>query len=207
MTTRSGKSYRAGIESKEITKSKKIDYTEVEETDGEDRNDFNISNPAKHFEFLTKDIPDKYLKSPNVMYMHRIYARSTNEYYLKSGFTDDYSKRIRSLNCEYDACGRIIPILFVTVESIKKERAIHKTLQKYRSKVTIKMKGKKELYPANPKMYDLLEKAMLKASVDGEIYESERYVLGDDCSETFDDVELNRDDTEDDYWFSKIPEE
>jgi hypothetical protein len=105
MTTRSGRSYQPGIPSKEI-KTKKVDYTEISETDGEDKNDFRISKPKKHFDFLTKGIPVKYLKSTNILYMQRTYVRSTKDDYYKLGFANYYNKRIKGLNCEYDACGR-----------------------------------------------------------------------------------------------------
>jgi hypothetical protein len=97
----------------------------------------------------------------------------------------------------------IIPIMFAKVDSTINEKTIHETLEKYQVKVTIKMIGKQELYPTSSEMYDLIKEAMLNVAVDGEIYESDRYVILDDCTETFDNIALNQDAAEDEYWIRK----
>jgi hypothetical protein len=87
----------------------------------------------------------------------------------------------------------IIPIMFAKVDSTINEKTIHETLEKYQVKVTIK----------SSEMYDLIKEAMLNVAVDGEIYESDRYVILDDCTETFDNIALNQDAAEDEYWIRK----
>lgn len=101
--------------------------------------------PATHLKWVCCDVPKKYTKD-NVLYLVRLFCRSTGAYYYKVGFTNDLLARVTHLNKEYDACGRLIVVMTALCKSIATEKTIHKEMKEHLLKIEVGGKKRKELY-------------------------------------------------------------
>ena len=164
--------------------------------------------PEEHFNKMTEDIPTKYMDdSLNKLYMVRLWIRKNNIYAYKIGFTrESILTRIMKLNAEYDCCGRIIPVMVCSVKTSKSESNIHSELKEYmlnKDDRTINNRIHRELYNISPELYDNVNGLFRKNSKNGKIYESKRYIIGDDYGEIFDDYLINNEE-ETKFWHDRI---
>ena len=115
--------------------------------------------------------------------------------------------RIRELNTEYDCCGRIIPVMLCFTKTSKSESDIHLKLKKYllnKDERIINNTTHRELYQISPELYDKVNELFSKSCKKCKLWESSRYVLGDDYGETFDEDILSGDEEETKFWHNKI---
>lgn len=124
----------------------------------EDYKDYVIS--PEHWNNLCEDLPKKLLKS-SLLYVVRLYIETTNSYKYKVGFTENFKKRLESLNSEYGSCGRIIPVMLAYCNKQKKERQIHRMLKRFNDCITIGFVRHRELYSISPESYDLIKETFM----------------------------------------------
>jgi hypothetical protein len=175
---------------------------------------------------VLREVPEDFEDTDRLLYMVRVYIRSEGAYYYKVGYTDDLPKRIRSINCQYDACGRIIPVMLTKTECQKNERqGVHKFLDAYRANNIIIGQSKKgELYKISAECYDHIKKSLITHSVlctkckgSGDLcekcepifFESQYYIIEDGNNESLyigggKYIGLSDKKAEDEYWGNYI---
>jgi hypothetical protein len=182
----------------------KKNYSEESDVEEEDANDLTI--PKDHWQTVMEEVPENYKFKENVLYMARIWIRSLDKYLYKVGYTDGgLDEYIEELHTKYDSCGRIIIIMACHVKNQKKERSVYKLLKPYNVDVTVKFTKHTELYEISPESYDAVWEQINKfANLKFEVFESEKYILGDDLGETFNGKKLDQDSKEDKFWKKRI---
>lgn len=133
--------------------------------------------PENHWETVLEELPKKLLKK-SVMYMVRIYIEKHDKYMFKLGYSENFKKRIVSLNTQYGACGRIIPVLIVRCKTQIKERIAHRKLSNLAMSTKLRFTKCNELYPISPEVYDQI-KITMESLTTREVWESNSYCIDD----------------------------
>jgi hypothetical protein len=134
--------------------------------------DYVIPNPKIYWSTVCEDIPtslvNTYTKSEpdeqlcSLLYMVRLYVQKTDSYVYKVGWTEDFYKRLATLNSTFDSCGRIIPVLLARCGSQKKERMIHAAFKHISTPIKIRFTLHKETYAVSPENYDEIKKVFMQ---------------------------------------------
>jgi len=66
------------------------------------------------------------------LYLVRLLYQWHDKNVYKLGITTNLKQRIKKHNSDYDSCGKIIIVFCADIDSSRKEKDIHKHLEKYR---------------------------------------------------------------------------
>jgi hypothetical protein len=150
-------------------------------------NETEINIKLNYIDLILKELNDSefsYLisnKYINKIYLIRFYVFEKDTYLYKIGYTTDIESRLRSINHQYNSCGRIILIFCGEIISSVIERKIHKNLEIYKYNHIICGKKAREIYHINSQLYDDFNNTLLEFS--NNYFESSFYVINDNNTE------------------------
>jgi hypothetical protein len=134
----------------------------------------NLVLPKKYLEERLFEVDEKFFETP-VLYMFRLWNRFHNVYFYKSGFTENIQERIKSLNSEFDCCGRIVLVMVARNARLRDEKKLHKLLGEYRIDMEIKSKKHTECYHITTEVYDMVNEFM--EELDDNFFDTKYYSL------------------------------
>jgi hypothetical protein len=139
---------------------------------------FDELNNSK-YAYLLKD--NKFTK----IYFIRLWICYSNTYVFKAGFTTNLTERIKSLNAQFDSCGRIIILFAAKINGKYQEDDAHKKLLEYKINENIQNENKpqsREIYYINVAVYDLFLEYIKKITDKRKktYFESNYYVITDE---------------------------